>query len=125
MTQTTKLKSIKLHDSDYELLLSIFNNSVRKIKRGAANFPPEVIDGVLRIVEALEEAESVEVITDSLPETKVGLPPPNLCETHPNYAAKRAPRTECKGCWIAYKKMNPNSYELKRRAFLRKKKATK
>lgn len=26
----------------------------------------------------------------------------NVCENHPNYTARRSPRTDCENCWSAY-----------------------
>lgn len=39
------------------------------------------------------------------------------CTIHKKYGGIRSPRSECKGCWALFKKMNPMEYPAKLRAF--------
>lgn len=69
----------------------------------------------------MESAESEEEIEEVPPKQATGPAiQPKLCSNHPNYGAKRAPRTDCDVCWKAYKKFNPLSYDGARKAFKRK-----
>jgi hypothetical protein len=45
---------------------------------------------------------------------------PKFCKTHEKYGAQRPPRTDCEGCWAAYKRFNPNKYDSMRKKFDRK-----
>ena len=48
---------------------------------------------------------------------------PVFCKEHPTYGAKRAPRTDCKTCWEAYKRLNPTLWAPARRKFERTQRA--
>jgi len=42
------------------------------------------------------------------------------CSDHPNYGAVRPPKTNCSGCWDAYKKYNPTKCDAAWLKFSRK-----
>jgi hypothetical protein len=120
---------------DLELLKSLFEGSVEKIQRGTSRFSDELSNFVLRFWDAIEAAEEVadlfEEATSEAPKAvkkpaKKRAPKfkPNLCPAHPDKALVQAPRTDCKGCWDAYKRLHPMEYDNKRRAFERKQRST-
>lgn len=130
---------IKIEDKDdLDLMKSLFEGSVRKIKGGTTLFDDESAARILRIYESLTNAS--EIPTESTPEVRqddtgkgkknkgsgrgqsktTNNFVPNLCSDHPSYGAIRPPRTDCKGCWAAYKRMNPTKYSLAKRDFDRR-----
>lgn len=131
---------------DLDLLRSLFAGSVRKIKSGTTKFSDESAQQILTIYESIEsarECETPEPTTSgddsqerspkttaknkgSGKENKRSREPkfkPNLCPQHPANAFVRPPRTSCDGCWKAYRKMNPDKYDVARRDFDRKERA--
>lgn len=48
---------------------------------------------------------------------------PLICNDHPKYQGVRRPQSDCDGCWSVYKALHPMEYEIKRRDFLRSKRA--
>lgn len=113
---------------DLEHLKNLFEGSVEKINRGTSRFSDDLAAFVLRFWDAIEAAEETDK-TSSPPKAKA-VPKkraprgtkfkPNLCSVHPEKALLRAPTTDCKGCWDAYKRLHPLDYEAKRRTFERK-----
>lgn len=112
---------------DLEFLQSLMSNAVTKLKRG--NTPIDsASEQIIRLHECVFSAVPMKEasdlgITDEFKEEKKPKAKPaeshDLCATHPKYGAKRAPKTPCKGCWAAYKKLNPLSYDLAKRKFER------
>ena len=118
---------------DLEWLQSILDNSVAKLRQGSTllEAASEHIARVHESVFAAVPAKEASVLgIDGEFEKEV--PPPkkekeerykyNHCSDHPYAPIKQAPRTTCKGCWKAYKKLHPEKYDLARRNFLRKQK---
>lgn len=74
---------------------------------------------LIRIIEALNTATDEAVPKPKPVKTETNLKP-ELCSDHPSYGAKRPPRTDCSGCWTAYKSFNPMNYDKALRDFKRK-----
>jgi len=119
--KTKTYKLIRLEESDFNVLSSIFKNSFAKISQGTSSLPDEITLAVPRIVEALDGAEVQSEVEEVKPTATASAPmKTDFCKKHPVYGAKRAPRTDCAACWAAYKKFNPLSYDKARKAFKRK-----
>lgn len=123
---------------DLEWLQSILNNSIAKLREGSSMLMAasenivRVHDAVINAVPAKEG--SVLGITEEFPgDIKVPAKKPakkekpqesewmpNLCKTHPKNEIKRVPRTDCQGCWAAYKKLHPMKYDKAKRDFERR-----
>jgi hypothetical protein len=130
------------NESDFIFLQGMFDRAINKIKTETSRFDVEQAETIMRIHESLysatnkpsgeDNAGNVESI-DKRAKKRVSKNPKsvrksanhptprlNLCEQHPYYGAVRAPQHDCDGCWKAYKSLNPNAYERKRRDFERK-----
>ena len=137
MTKYIQIES----ESDFIFLRNMFDRAMKKIKTEVSKFDLEQAETITRIHDSLynasdsPEVENKLVEKEEKPETKkrVSKNPKsvrtasngpklrvNLCEKHPYYGAVRAPQQDCEGCWSAYQKMNPDSYDKKRRDFVRK-----
>ena len=138
-------KYIRIEDeSDFIFLQNMFNRAISKIKNNASRFDIEQAETIMRIHESLcsasnqapgsgtQEDSTIEQKNNAT-KTRVSKNPKsvrksskpsrirvNLCEDHPYYGAVRSPQHDCSGCWDAYKSLNPNAYEKKRRDFERK-----
>lgn len=87
--------------------------------------PPPTKPGPVKVTRAPAKKVAAPVVEDKKPRAKRGerlATLPKLCEEHPAYGAVRMPRTDCKGCWAAYEKLNPNTANLARAKFNRKNK---
>ena len=135
-------KYIKIeNDDDFTFLFNMFERARGRIRKEISVLDIEQSATVMRIYEALHMSDSsntqeftaAEEIKESPKAknkpTKAPGSPSNvkatrlksdLCHDHPYYGAVKVPRHDCKGCWAAYKKMNPSLYTLKRRQFERK-----
>ena len=69
-----------------------------------------------KILEAATKSKTVNKTRKKLPAVAKL---PSLCEDHPTFRAMRAPRTDCKTCWAAYKRLNPTKWANAHRKFLR------
>lgn len=132
------------NESDFIFLRNMFDRAINKIKSNASRFDIEQSETIMRIHESLYNAEDKRLapivgedndtvnqekntkhrVSKNPKSVRKSSNPPkmrlNLCEKHPYYGAIRAPQHDCKGCWDAYKSLNPNAYEKKRRDFVRK-----
>lgn len=138
-------KYIQIEDeSDFIFLRSMFDRAIGKIKANASRFDIDQAETIIRIHESLynakdeahdtsdkeqvsaikEENVTKKRISKNPKSVRKSSKPPkmrlNLCEEHPYYGAVRSPQHDCSGCWSAYKSLNPNAYEKKRRDFERK-----
>ena len=135
-------KYIKIDDDDdFTFLFNMFERARGRIRKEVSVLDIEQSATVMRIYEALHEADSSTAQGFTTGEETEGNPkekskptkalksPSNakairnksdLCRDHPYYGAVKMPRHDCEGCWAAYKKMNPSLYTLKRRQFERK-----
>lgn len=132
------------NEEDLAYATNVFDKYIAKIKANPAQYDLDHVENVFRISDSLHSAaDTAEASTLGVPAKalsqdvteastakshKVKKTPPrqeksNFCEHHPYYQAKKVPRSDCSGCWAAYKKYNPLSYKLKRRDFERKQKA--
>lgn len=129
---------------DLEWLQTILNNSVATLRKGSSSRLAAMSENIVRVHDAVinavpkKEAEALGVSHEEFPEdvkpkatkksTKKKAEPkepdyvPNLCPTHPKKEILRAPRTDCDGCWDAYKRLHPMEYDNARRNFERKNK---
>lgn len=123
---------------DLEWLEKILANSVEKLRQRDVSYTLEAAsehiircyDAVLTAVPAKEKKalgvgdEFVETSQASSKKTQGSKDDyvPGLCATHPKNAIQRAPRTDCEGCWSAYKRLHPLEYEKSRRNFERRNK---
>lgn len=119
---------------DIDFLQTILGNGVKKLKaggsslEGAASQIVNCYEAVINAVPA-KEAERLGITAEEFPDDiKVKGKKkkasdeyiPNLCPNHPKNEFKRSPRTDCEGCWEAYKRLHPLEYDLARRKFERK-----
>lgn len=121
MAKKTKVyRLVRLEESDFLVLSSLFKKSYERISKGTSSLPDELTNAVPRIVEALDSSEVCEEVHEISEQPKKSVIKANICSDHPLYGAKRPPRTDCNTCWSAYKRFNPLSYDKARRAFKRK-----
>ena len=134
-------KYIKIeNDDDFTFLFNMFERAKGRIRKEVSVLDIEQAAIVMRIYEALHVADSGEEESATTKESlvdpkakkrltkaprnssnvKVSRPKSDLCHDHPYYGAVKVPRHDCEGCWVAYKKLNPSLYTLKRRQFERK-----
>jgi len=135
-------KYIKIEDdNDFTFLLNMFERARGRIHKEVSVLDIEQSAIVMRIYDALHVADSsptqeakaaegskeipkAKSRTTKAPKStnsvKTTRPKSDLCLEHPYYGAVKVPRHDCEGCWVAYKKMNPSLYTLKRRQFERK-----
>lgn len=122
---------------DVEWLASLLGNSVERLREGGLQSVSSAADKIYRIHDAIinavpaKEAEALGITSEEYPEDvkpakTTRIKPkddyiPNLCESHPRNEFKRSPRTDCEGCWAAYKRLHPMEYDNARRKFDRKK----
>lgn len=114
--------------------LTWMQNAIGRILAKVQADPTLVSDDVKTLMDLDESLDKAEVIKSSEEssepkkkpsKTKAASVNYNYCPTCPKYGAKRAPRTDCEGCWKAYKELNPMQYEAARRAFEYKQKQKK
>lgn len=127
-------RQVLLNETDWEFFKGVIGRSVEQIKRNTSRFEDETKEKILRTHEAFQEAPQVDAPdgeTSPPPEPKVAKAAkksgfiPNLCKTHPDYAAVRPPRRDCDECWAQYKRFHPESYEKNRRNWERSRKEGK
>lgn len=104
--------------ADYEWLVGLMARSKEKMKENPSVLS-EMAAHVLNVSDALEAAERVNTSSEKKKPKIVDEYIPNLCKDHPKNKAERPPRTDCKGCWEAYKRLNPLKYDVARRTYLR------
>ena len=100
---------------DLKLLKQMFSNAMKKIDNGTW-LHEDNIESIQRLHAGIEAATAHKARTP----TTEAMPVPNLCKEHTKYEAMRPPRTDCKSCWAAYKKLNPLKYTTARKRYLRK-----
>lgn len=117
------------NEEDYRWLNNLLSNGREKVKRNPSKFMLEAAQTIQRLANSIESADVIEIVED-VPEppkkpraAKGDVFKPNLCKEHPTNTMQRAPRTDCDGCWKAYKKLNPTRYHLARSNFERTQKA--
>jgi len=134
----TKFIAIE-NDSDFDFLSRMFERALNKIKTNASKFDLDQAETIIRINDSIQNAsKNLQEIENHIEENdaikkrvsknpkssrKTSQPAKmraNLCEDHPYYGAIRSPQHDCSGCWNAYKSLNPNNFEKKRRDFERK-----
>lgn len=76
-------------------------------KRGRKPRAVSMTAPAAKVVQKPEKSAALTISGEKKPRAKRGerlATLPNLCSEHPAYGAKRAPRTNCEGCWKAYEK---------------------
>lgn len=116
--------------ADFELLQSLIRASLNKANENISIYVERAIQ-LETIKNALESAEYIkpekakeEPVVKKGKFVARGKTPAvafNLCDIHPLYGAKRAPRTECPGCWAAYEKLHDKLTARQARAIFEKK----
>ena len=117
------------NQEDLDWLQNILSNSMQKLRNGDGSRLETSLENIIRLHESVnnpitskemqrqmkEEEKASKKDTPSAAEVYGG-----NCSEHPAYQAKRAPRTECKGCWNTYEKLNPLKFKKARADFEKK-----
>jgi len=121
---------------DLEWLQTILGNSIQTLKGRGSERLASMAENIVRVHDAVinavpaKEAEALGISAEEFPDDvkPKGRPAsndkyvPNLCPDHPKNEFKRAPRTDCEGCWAAYKRLHPMEYDINRAKFERRQK---
>lgn len=119
--------TVTLEDKGRDWVLGKIIQVVENMHRHPSEYPLEDVEMMQSLQSALEGGEHSRAPKPESNEPKKARKTPEAavalrdgCEEHPNYGAKRRPRTDCDGCWNAFKSYNPASYSKARREFERK-----
>ena len=119
------MRKITITEEGHSWLVSRIDLIIAKMYKEPANFELDFISMIYDLKKSLagEELEAPPEEIKKKPRARASSSPiviKNGCPEHPTYGAKRRPRTSCNGCWDAFKKYNPTSYQKAWREFQRK-----
>ena len=115
---------LTIEDSAQEWFLGRIQLIMKNMRKDPAPYELPFVEMILGLNKSLESAEHVpntkQVTEEAKPKKTSAGSAEKLrygCKEHEKYGAKRRPRTDCEGCWEAFKSYNPDSYAAARREF--------
>lgn len=113
----TTFYQVQISEQSLKLLQQTVNGLIAKATREVNNYLDLGVE-LTELAEQLSLAEPVKA-PPKVKSSKAQDFVPGFCDAHPKYGAKRPPRTDCTGCWEAYKTYNPLAYDQARRKYER------